>query len=298
VNQISVIINTLNEAENLPKAISSVKDFADEIVVVDMESTDGTPEIAKNLGAKVFTHKKLGYVEPARNFAISKATNSWILILDSDEEVPKKLSEKIKKILKYPEADYYRVPRKNIIFGKWIKYSRWWPDFNIRLFKKGAVSWNELIHAVPMTQGIGEEIEAKEELSIVHHNYDSIEEYIERMNRYTSRLSEERINEGYKFNWRDLILKPSNEFLSRYFFGEGYKDGLHGLALSLLQGFSELSLYLKIWQKEKFNENNVTLTEVIGVMRDQEKDLHYWQNDSQFKESGKFTDRIRRKLKI
>lgn len=298
MNQISVIINTLNEAENLPKAISSVKDFADEIVVVDMESTDGTPEIAKNLGAKVFTHKKLGYVEPARNFAISKATNSWILILDSDEEVPKKLSEKIKKILKYPEADYYRVPRKNIIFGKWIKYSRWWPDFNIRLFKKGAVSWNELIHAVPMTQGIGEEIEAKEELSIVHHNYDSIEEYIERMNRYTSRLSEERINEGYKFNWRDLILKPSNEFLSRYFFGEGYKDGLHGLALSLLQGFSELSLYLKIWQKEKFNENNVTLTEVIGVMRDQEKDLHYWQNDSQFKESGKFTDRIRRKLKI
>jgi len=297
-SKISVVINTLNEEENLPRAIASIKGFADEIVVVDMESTDKTVEVAKKLGAKVFLHKKTGYVEPARNFAIEKTMNSWILVLDADEEIPEKLAEKITQILKEPKADYFRIPRKNIIFGKWLKHSRWWPDYNIRLFKKGSVSWNEVIHAVPMTQGIGGELEAIEELSIVHHNYDTLEQYIERMNRYTSQHALLRVNEGYKFSWKDIITKPSNEFFSRYFFGEGYKDGLHGLALSLLQSFSELVMYLKIWQKEKFAEKDLNINEVNLLMRDEEKELHYWQGDSQFKESGKLTDRIRRRFKI
>jgi len=296
--RISVVINTLNEEENLPRAIASVKGFADEIVVTDMESTDSTVEVAKKLGAKVFFHKKAGYVEPARNFAIEKTVNNWIFVLDADEEVPKGLALQLQKILKNPKADYFRIPRKNIIFGKWMKYSRWWPDYNIRLFKKGSVSWNEVIHAVPMTQGVGGELEAKEELAIIHHNYDSIEQFIERMNRYTSQHANLRVLEGYKFSWKDIIAKPANEFFSRYFFGEGYKDGLHGLALSLLQGFSELTLYLKIWQKEKFIEKALNISDVNSLMRDEEKELHYWQGDSQFKESGKLMDRIKRKLKI
>ena len=281
----------------MPRAIASVKDLADEIVVVDMESDDGTAEVAKKLGAKVFNHKRTGYVEPARNFGIEKATNSWVLILDADEEIPVKLAQKIKQIVKNPKADYFRIPRKNIVFGKWLKHSRWWPDYNIRLFKKGSVTWNEVIHMVPMTAGIGADIEEKEELAIIHHNYDSIEQYIERMNRYTTLHALLRVKEGYKFNWKDLIVKPSNEFLSRYFFGEGYKDGLHGLALSLLQAASELSLYLKIWQKEKFTDSTPEVRDVITTMREEEKDLHYWQSDAIYKESGKFVDRIRRKLR-
>lgn len=282
----------------MSRAIASVKGFADEIVVVDMESGDKTVEIAKKLGAKVFSHKKMGYVEPARNFAVEKTVNSWIFVLDADEEVPKKLAENITRILKEPKTDYYRIPRKNIIFGRWMKYSRWWPDYNIRLFKKGSVSWNEVIHAVPMTQGVGGELEAKEELAIIHHNYDSIEQYVERMNRYTTQHALLRTAEGYSFSWKDIIVKPANEFFSRYFFGEGYKDGLHGLALSLLQTFSELTLYLKIWQKEKFVEKDLNVNEINSLMRDEEKELHYWQGDARYKESGKFTDRIRRKLKI
>ncbi|MGA2910218.1 MAG: glycosyltransferase family 2 protein [Candidatus Microgenomates bacterium] len=298
MEKISVVINTLNEEKNLPKAITSIKNLADEIIVVDMESEDKTAEVAKSLGAKVFTHEKTGYVEPARNFAISKASNPWIFILDADEEVPISLAQKISRVLKEPKADYFRIPRKNIIFGHWMQHSRWWPDYNIRLFKKGTVSWNEIIHMVPMTQGVGGEIEDKEEFAIIHHNYDSVEQYLERMNAYSTQHALLRIKEGYKFLWKDLILKPSNEFLSRYFFGEGYKDGLHGLALSLLQAFSELSVYLKVWQKEKFSDQNPNLSEVISVFRDEEKDLHYWEFDSSYKESGKLGDRIRRKLKI
>lgn len=296
--KISVVINALNEEKNLPKAITSVKSFADEIVVIDMESEDKTAEVARSLGAKVFSHKKTGYVEPARNFAISKASNPWVLILDADEEAPEKLGQKINQVLKSPKADYYRVPRKNIIFGSWMKHSRWWPDYNIRLFKKEYVSWNEIIHAVPMTQGVGGEIEAKEEFALIHHNYDSIEQYIQRMNRYSTEHAALKVKEGYKFFWKDLIIKPANEFLSRYFFGEGYKDGLHGLALSLLQAFSELTVYLKIWQKEKFVGQNPGLSEVVSVIREEEKDFHYWESDALFKESGSLTNRIRRKLKI
>lgn len=295
---ISVVINAQNEEKNLPRAIASARNLADEIVVVDMESEDATAEIAKKLGAKVFSHKKTGYVEPARNFAIGKTTNPWILILDADEEVTAKLGEKLRQIIKNPKADYYRLPRKNIIFGKWLKHSRWWPDYNIRFFKKGSVSWNEIIHAVPMTQGVGDSVEDKEEYAIIHHNYGSVEQYITRMNRYTSIHAAIRVKEGYKFEWKDLITKPSQEFLSRYFFGEGYKDGLHGLGLSLLQAFSELVLYLKIWQEAKFADQNIDLGKVVSVMKDEEKDLHFWQNDASYKESGKLSDRIRRKLRI
>lgn len=295
---ISVVINTLNEEENLSRAIGSVKGFADEIVVVDMESTDKTVEVAKKLGALVFTHKKTGYVEPARNFAISKANGNWILVLDADEEIPQGLVSQIQKILKDPKADYYRIPRKNMIFGHWMQYSRWWPDYNIRLFKKGAVSWNEVIHAVPMTQGRGMDFNIKEDLAIVHHHYDSIGKYLEHMDRYTSVQAESKVKSGYKFGWRDMLVRPANEFLSRYFGGEGYRDGVYGLALSLLQSFSELILYLKIWQADKFKDQSIKLSEVVSEMRERERDLHYWQGDSMYRQSGNIKDRVIRKLRI
>jgi (heptosyl)LPS beta-1,4-glucosyltransferase len=297
-SKISVVINTLNEEKNLPRTIASVKSLADEIIVCDMESEDKTREVAEKLGAGVFEHKKTGYVEPARNYAISKAKNSWILILDADEEIPGSLADEIVRATKSGEADFYRIPRKNIIFRKWMKHSRWWPDYNIRLFKKGRVCWNEVIHTVPVTQGTGKEFEPKEELAIVHHNYDSIEQYLERMDRYTTQYAKVKTSQGYKFSWKDLILKPLNEFFSRYFFGEGYKDGLHGLALSLLQTFSELIVYLKIWQRNNFLDQRPKLEEVISLLRDEEKDLHYWENDSLFKESRSLKDRLRRKFKI
>lgn len=278
--KISVVINTLNAEKTLTAAISSVKDIADEIVVVDMWSTDATKKVAEALGAKVYLYKNVGYVEPARNFAISKARHEWILILDADEEIGKKLIKKIKKVTEKPTADYYRLPRKNIIFSKWIKYSQWWPDYNIRLFKKGFVSWSEEIHSIPLTAGNGKDIEAKEDLAIIHHNYSSVEQFLERMNRYTSIQAELLIKQEYKFIWKDLITRPLKEFLGRYFSNEGYKDGLHGLALCLLQAFSEVILYLKIWQQEKFQSQAVTLEETTKELKKSGKEINWWITES------------------
>lgn len=286
MGKISVVINTLNEEENLPRALSSIKNLADEIVVVDMESTDGTLEIAEKFGARVYTHKPVGYVEPARNFAISKASGDWIFILDADEEIPKTLSLKLKKIAEKAKADYFRIPRQNIIFGKWMKHSRWWPDYNIRFFKKGFVSWNEVIHSVPMTQGTGADLPEKEEFAITHHNYDSIGQFLVRMNRYTDIQAGNILKGKPKFIWKDIITKPLAEFLSRYFAGEGYKDGLHGLALALLQAFSELILYLKVWQAEKFLEQAITLPEIEDQLKDATAQTHWWMVETKIRLKG------------
>lgn len=298
--KISVIINTLNEEKNFPRAISSIKGFADEIVVVDMKSTDNTVAIAKKEGARVYQYRRVGYVEPARNFAISKATGDWIFVLDADEVLPLTLAKKLKKITQNPHADYYRVPRKNIIFGKWIRYSRWWPDFNIRFFKKGKVSWNEVIHSVPMTVGTGADLGAREDSAIIHYNYNSIEQYLERMNRYTTIQSKELISRNYKFIWKDLIVRPMGEFLGRYFASEGYKDGVHGLALAILQAFSEAVLYLKLWQEEKFLEQGITLPEISRELGKAQEEMDWWLKEILIK-SGSFLaslpHRILRRLK-
>lgn len=296
--KISVVINTRNEEENLPKALKSVEDLADEIVVVDMESEDKTVSIAKKAGAKVFSHKQTGYVEPARNFAISKATSEWILILDADEEIPPMLADKLKQLVKDDKADYYRLPRKNIIFRKWIKHSRWWPDYNIRFFKKGKVLWSERIHSVPQTQGKGLDLDADEKFAIIHNNYSSLEQYISRMNNYTTQHAALMVKDGYRFNWIDLIKKPTNEFLGRYFFGQGYKDGLHGLALSGLQGFSEFVQILKVWQIEKFKEQEVLLKDAVSAMKESESEFSFWQADAMLKEHGGIIQRIKRKFKL
>lgn len=299
MGRISVVINTLNEEKNLPRAMTSIKSLADEIIVVDMKSDDSTAAIAKKAGAKVYEFRRIGYVEPARNFAISKATGDWVLVLDADEEISSSLGSRLKKIVKNPKADYFRIPRKNIIFGKWMKHSRWWPDLNIRFFKKGHVSWNEAIHSVPMTQGVGADLPEKEEFAIIHHNYGSIEQYLERMNRYSDIQAKILILGKHKFIWKDVITKPANEFLSRYLAGEGYKDGLHGLALSFLQAFSEIIVYLKVWQQEKFLEQGITLQEIEKELKEVIKQTSWWLADANIKSKGFFAslpDKISRKF--
>lgn len=298
MSTISVVINTRNEEENLPRALKSVKALADEIIVVDMESSDKTVDVAKKAGAKVFTHIPTGIVEPARNFAISKATGDWVLILDADEEISTHLVKVLKELVEKNDADYYRVPRKNIIFNKWIEYSNWWPDYLIRFFKKGKVEWSEIIHSVPITTGKGFDLEAKEENAIIHHNYLSIDQYLNRLNIYTTKQAEFIISEKIDFSWNFLITKPVGEFLSRYFSGRGYKDGLHGLILSILQAFSEFIVYLKVWQFLKFEEQNINLRDVVKQMKQVESDIHYWQADVLLEEEGGIVQKIKRKFKL
>jgi len=296
--KISVVINTLNEEKNIRRAIKSVESLADEIVVVDMKSDDDTAVIAGRMGARVYEHERTGYVEPARNYAISKAGGEWIFLLDADEEVPGSLAAEVKRVVKEDKYDYFRVPRRNYIFGSWVRHSGWWPDYNIRLFKKGTVVWSEIIHSVPETRGEGMDLEAREEYAILHHHYETIEQYVERLNRYTGVMAAGKKKEGYSFSWKDLIAAPSREFFARYFANRGYRDGLHGLALAGLQAFSEFVLYLKIWQMEKFEKVVVQPTRVVDEFRKVGREMAYWNADLKVSSGEGLVEKLRRKLRV
>ncbi|OGM58145.1 hypothetical protein A3A50_00070 [Candidatus Woesebacteria bacterium RIFCSPLOWO2_01_FULL_38_20] len=299
MGKISIVINVVDEeVDLLPRVLASVKDLVEEMVIVDMTSSNEVQKIGDSYKAKVFKHNRVAFVELARNFGISKASSEWILVLDPDEQVTPILADGLKKISAENKANFVRIPRKNIIFGKWMKNSRWWPDYNVRFFRKGNVEFGNKIHEPPVTIGKAFDLPAEENFAIVHNHYSSIEQYIERMNRYTSQHAKNLVNKGFKFNWKDLIKKPSDEFLSRYFFGKGYKDGVHGLALSLLQSFSEIVLYLKVWQSKKFEPKELNVKEVINTMRISELDLHYWQADSLLSEGGGILQKIKRKFRL
>lgn len=273
--KISAVINTFNEEKNVERVIRSVS-WVDEVIVCDMYSEDKTVEVAKRLGAKIFLHKRTSYVEPARNFAISKAKGDWILVLDADEEMPDSLAEKLQQLISNINISFVEIPRKNIIFGKWMKAAGWWPDYHVRFFKKGAVVWSDQIHSKPQTKGQGLTLEEKGELAIVHHHYGNVFQFIERMNRYTAIQAKELKRGGYKFSWTDLISQPVDEFLSRFFARQGFRDGLHGLTLSLLQAFSHLVLYTKLWEMEKFSQQDLKLSEVEEITKETKKKLNYW----------------------
>lgn len=274
--KISVVLNTLNDEKIIEQAIKSVS-FADEVIVCDMHSGDETVNVAKKLGAKVFFHKKEEFVEPARNFAISKASNEWILILDADEEIPETLAKRLQEIVsKTKQIDYVRMARKNLIFGHLIKHSGWWPDYNIRFFRKGKVRWTNKIHRPPETLGQGLDLPAEEKYAVIHHSYETIPQFLDRMSRYTKIEAEQLHKEGYKFDWKDLFEKPMGEFLSRFFASEGYKDGLHGLALSLLQAFSFVVVYLRVWEMEGFKSQELGLSEFKQLSRESGAEIDYW----------------------
>jgi len=286
--KISVVVNTWNEEKNIGRCLDSVREFADEIVVCDMESTDRTVEIAKKFGAKIYSHKLTNYVEPARNFALRQAWGKHILVIDADETLTESLASQLKRIAKQNEADYVEIPRKNIIFGKWILHSRWWPDYNIRFFKKGKVNWSDKIHTPPETQGLGRRLEAEEKNALIHYHYETVSQFIERLNRYSAIQAENLIAGGYKFIWSDLIRKPADEFLSRFFAGQGYKDGLHGLVLATLQAFSEFVLYLKVWEKEGFIPKERILSEFNLEVKKSIEDLGFWQKQADVGEAPFF----------
>ena len=186
-----------------------------------------------------------------------------------------------------------------MVFGQWLKYSRWWPDYNIRFFKKGYVEWQDAIHRPPITTGQGINLDADPKYALIHHHYRTLDEYLERLIRYSNQQVKELLAEGYKFSLSDLISKPIGEFLSRFFAGEGYKDGLHGLTLSVLQAFSTFVVYLKVWQEEGFTPQKDVLTTPVfqKLIGSKFRELKYWLYTVKIHLSGKKSERFALKIK-
>lgn len=275
---LSVVINTKNAAETLAKCIESVK-WADEILVADMHSLDETVKIAHQLGVKVIELPEYGRVEPeARNQANQATSSDWLLQLDADEVVPVKLAQRIQLLIQENnQFQAYFLPRKNLIFGQWIQHSGWWPDYQPRLFKKGCLKWVGGVHSKPQIKGATEKIADQEDLAIIHYNYHSISDFIDRLNRYTSLGAAENTASTSPTD-KTYTQAFSDELLSRYFHHQGWRDGEIGLLLAYLQSFSQLVQLAKTRELEnQLHKKSATLPE--AEFRLLIHDLKYWLAD-------------------
>jgi glycosyltransferase involved in cell wall biosynthesis len=302
---ISVVISAHNEENKIKECLDSIKDFADEIIFLDNSSTDRTAEIASNYTSKIFSRKNdSSNIDLQKNFGIEKATGKWIMVLDADERLTKELADEITKKIQAKSSDQisgFLIPRKNIIFGKWIRHSGWYPDLQPRLFKNGKGKYfKKHVHEPIQIEGNV----AKLDNFLIHYNYESIAQFLTKhLLIYAPNEAEELINKGYNFEWQGIIRLPLNEFLSRYFFREGYKDGFHGLALSLLMSVYYLAIFLYIWESKKFidkDSKNISLDFTKEVSRSS-KDLQYWLDAKSFnseKNIFKKTAKIIKKLKV
>lgn len=286
--KISIAILTFNEQDNIKDCLESVK-WADEIILVDEKSSDKTVEIAKKYTKNIIlvdhgsatgkTHDTMFHKH--KQLAIEKCTGDWIFQIDADERVSEELkNEIIQKChselcgeaasLLISESGF-SVPRKSKIFGKYLEHTGWYPDYQVKLFKNGkgrypCKSVHELIEID------GETGTLKSDL--LHEHYKSVEQFIDRMNRYTTNDAE-FINKPVV--WSDAIKYPLDEFLKRFFYWEGYKDGLHGLVLSLLMAANRLIVFSKLWEKQGFRSDKVTLNDFYEQVKLVAKDFKYWQ---------------------
>ena len=252
MENISAVIVVKNNPPFLSKVIDSVYDLVYEIVIVDIGISLQLIEVLKKYKkVKIIKlNQEVPYVELIRNKTKDFVQSDYLFFLDPDEIVTTGLKTIIKShLLTY---DYFRIPRKNIIFGRWIKHSRWWPDYQIRIFKKNKVNWPKIIHRQPKVTGRGFVIEAKEEFALIHHNYRDLDEYLEKAKRYAKYEAKELVDEKRIYTFSDVVKKSLNEFISRYFAAEGYKDGIQGFILSILQLFYYFLVYFYYLEMKKF----------------------------------------------
>ena len=243
---LSVVIITLNEEKDLERALQSVKSIASEVVLVDSGSTDRTIEIAKRYKCKIYKRQFDNFANQ-KNFALSKVNGDWILSLDADEEISPELVSEIKSCLQRgKDIIAYSIPRRNIILGKEIKHTRWQSelDRHVWLWRKDKAFWQGDVHEELIINGkVGKLLNAK-----LHYQYETITEFLEMMNRYSSLDIQDK-----KFKFYNLLWQPIYNFLVRYIYRKGFLDGWRGFILSYLMAVYHLELQVKLWLKHSQN---------------------------------------------
>ncbi len=241
---LSVTLITWNEEGRLRETLEGVA-WAREIVVVDSGSSDKTVEIAREFTDKVLFHPWAGYAQQ-KNFALAQATSPWILSLDADEIVSPELQAEIQRVLAHdgPEDGYF-VPRKNLFLGRWIRHGRLYPDFQLRLFRRGrGVFRPTKVHEAVEVDGRVGTLQAP----LIHQSYRSVDDFVARADRYSTLAAEEALEQGRTGLLRNCGLRPLGRFASMYFLHRGFLDGRHGLLLALLYSYYVFLREAKLWE--------------------------------------------------
>ncbi|MFW6129288.1 MAG: glycosyltransferase [Candidatus Aminicenantaceae bacterium] len=248
--KISVVVITYNEEKKLEPALKSVKDIADEIIIVDSFSEDDTAKIAKKYTKRFYKRKWVDYSDQ-KNYANRLASFPWIFSLDADERLPENLRKEILNIKKEPEPDYsaYSMPRLTFYLGKWIRHCGWYPDRKIRLFYKEKASWEgQYVHEKLIVDGKVKKLQ----YPILHFTYDNIAEHMARINNFSSLGARKLYARKKKCRFYHLLMVPIFRFIKTFILKAGFMDGYPGFVISIFHGYAIFVRYAKlkeIWKK-------------------------------------------------
>lgn len=246
--KISAKINVYNEEENIAAVCESVK-WADEIVVVDSNSTDRTIELARRYTDRIFNREFHGYKDK-HVFSDAQTSGDWILWIDADERVSAELSRSIEELRhRDPTSlpDGFRIARKAYYLNRWIKHSGWYPDYQMRLYRKAASYWDGVSpHETARVRGRIETLNGE----LLHYTKQNLSEHHRLIDSYTTLAAEYLHGQGKGAGWSDLMFRPFFAFLSIYFLKQGCRDGIHGFIIAIFTAYGVFLRYAKIWEKK------------------------------------------------
>jgi len=241
---LSVILITKNEEANLKDCLESIS-FANEIIVVDSQSSDKTVEIAQSFGAKVENTSDWPGFGPQKNRALNLATQEWVLSIDADERVTTELKNEILEIINGPSGvDCYAIPRLSWYCGKFMKHSGWYPDYVERLFKRGSAKFSDhLVHERLLPTGPVKKLNAH----FLHYSFKNFSQVLQKIDSYSSASAEQAVKKGKQSSVLKAVGHGLWAFFRTYFLRLGFLDGQQGLALAISNAEGTYYRYIKIW---------------------------------------------------
>lgn len=259
---LSIVILAKNEEGRITDCIKSVAGLADEIIVVNDDSSDRTGEVAKGLGAKVLV-RKMDIEGRHRNWAYAQALNEWVFSLDADERVTEELRNEIRQALSSkPEANAFTMPRKNFIGDYWIKGGGLYPSPQIKLFRKAKFKWEEVeVHPRAFLEGGCAHLTK----DLVHYTYRNWEDFLNKLNNQTTREAKKWYNlslqdpkkANYKMNTVHAFWRVLDRFVRTYFFKKGYQDGFIGVMIAYFSSLYQIVSYAKYREMHNAEKRSV-----------------------------------------
>lgn len=246
---LSVVVITLNEERRIATCLDSVKDIADEIVVVDSGSTDNTESICRRFGVRWIHQPFLGYIEQ-KNFASAQATHDWVLSLDADEALDETLTASVKSIMMQPEADGYTMNRLTNYCGHWVRHGGWYPDRKLRLYKHKLGAWTGVNPHDRYELRKGSKVGWLQG-DILHYSYDTISDHIRQIDRFSSIGAQALYKKGKRITVIMIPVKAFVRFFRNYIIKGGFRDGLTGFTIALNSAHAVFLKYLRLYYLQK-----------------------------------------------
>jgi glycosyltransferase involved in cell wall biosynthesis len=231
-----------NEGHRIARCLDSIRWVDEILVVVDERTSDDTEEVARRYTPRVHVRPFAGFSDQ-RQWADEQASGDWIFSIDCDEVVPEALAREIQDELKAPRFQAYRIPHLDYMFGKWIRYGGWYPQFHVRLYRRAAASWQRAVHEKVALDGPLGTLQTP----LLHFSHGRLENWVNKMSLYTGIEAQAMQEAGAPVGVARILFEPPLMFGYKYFVLEGWRDGMHGLALALLLGCTRLIRNLKAW---------------------------------------------------